>query len=60
MKRMPAEQRRSHAASTIANLEKAWTCSHGAWNRDKFLDELERQLRRNRKVSGERVVSIGV
>jgi hypothetical protein len=33
----------------FARIWNDWTCRHGAWNRDKLLDELEKKLKKERR-----------
>lgn len=49
MKRMKPEERKSLANETLSKLVALWTCRLGAWNRDKVLLELEKQLKQRRK-----------
>ena len=50
MKRMTPMHRKLVAKEALVIMAYDWTCRHGEWNRDKIMDELERQLKTARRA----------
>lgn len=48
VRRLKPQSRQFLAEQMIARWVKQLTCESGAWNRDKILEEVERQLRERR------------
>ena len=49
MKRYHPDRRRFLIRQAIGDLYQEWTCRHGEWNRNKMLEELERELKARRR-----------
>ena len=49
MRRMKPSDRKYWITNHYSKLFTSLTCSVGAWNRDKLLDELEKRLKKERR-----------